>query len=382
MNNHSFIVNPQAIYLSFVFLFNSLLLFSYHFYIYIYPFYVYIATALLIVGFFLTSSFKFNKSVLIFTVVLLVAAVIDTKFNQLPLGELFPIFWFVGLYYCFGQLSSKHVEKSLIPLICFCIWLYLVLFSFAHYRVFKEYISSSESHLPIVNPNAIGIGIAEMCLLIFAFFKDWKDKKKISAGLILITLFAIYLTFSRTALLFFVVVMLGYLFLGNLISKNRKIAVILLTVIIVFGFVFPLIYIQLWKHYGYDLKLLGKSFFTGREWIWSNLLDYMKEHPNTYWYGAGKIERLFWFESYNLHNTYFAYWTQYGLIASLLFWIWLISVVRGAYSKDKGILSNRQVAMYFFILFTALVGFTETNYNYVLTTIYPAFAFGTIKYRE
>ena len=391
--------SSKALILGLIYLFNTLVLYipelNNNIYLLYNNYYSYFSLILLILATLVVRTFRFDNKYALISIGIIGVGFINIQFNNLPIGEFFPLVWFLIMLYCFRQLEDSEIRNSLFNMTNIFFWCYLIFYSFFYHEAFNNALYSVTA-TDILNPNMVGTGIVQFMLLweITGLSTEKRHQKLKRAIVVLASFLGIYMTGARAAAIFFIGVLVIRLMISFVLVKHLAIAKCLTASLVLFGYIFPITYVMLWNAIGFGAMLFGKPVFTGRERIWSTLFLYMKDHPSSYLFGTGKIENLFWHDHYNLHNSYLAFFAEYGLIVSVIFWMFLICILFKKYNfqhmkieimgdnyknSETHTIINSSII---FVLYTLLIAYTETNYTYVLSLIYIAFAYGLLTRKE
>jgi len=236
-----------------------------------------------------------------------------------------------------------------------------------------------------LNPNMVALVLGSA----YWFVRAWIQRSRlrgelklpVTLGFSMVTLGCILLCRSRTSLsAFFLLVLLDGI-LGERMRLSKKLAYAFYWGIIMVGTLLPLGYVFLWENSTLkNISILGKSIFTGRQYIWGNLFEYMKQNPKAIWIGTDHNTDFYVMETFNLHNSYMQIFAEFGIIVFLIYFLFLFYVLARAY-KDGKISQNKRnyLMMGFFLL---IVGYTETILVYGLTLIFLLLSFGLLASQE
>lgn len=384
MKNKIFSSRLSLSYIDFVMLFvlsiNYLILYNVQTYNLLYPFFTYIA--ILFLGIMFIGFLKIKIGILEIEVVSLIlgTAFVNTRINGLAIGEFFLLVWFYGMYIIISKVNNDLTIQRILLCVNLLVHLYLFLYSLFNVEKFEMAIESQNnvaSKTGILNPNEVGFGLTMLFWLIIYFSSFFKPRKIILVMVVFSTILGVYCSKSRACLLIFLASVLLYVIGGTVIKKNKSIALLLLIGIVVLGFVFPIIYVKLWHKLGFRAEFMGKPLFTGRERIWDAIFSYMKAHPHTLIFGTGKVKEIFWHDKFNLHNSYIALYSMFGLFPFIGHIFFIIHSVNKAY-KINGYLSSRQLCLYIMIFAIFVFGVVETNFTYILSVVFSILAISFI----
>jgi len=146
---------------------------------------------------------------------------------------------------------------------------------------------------------------------------------------------------TRSALFGLIMFTLIYLF-GKKILKNKKRAMTLFIIIVIFCIVVPIIYLQLNNNaFGlretidaFIIKLTGARLFSGRDILWPIVLNKIQASP-IIGNGIGISLADFSNETVSAHNLFLFILLQTGIIGLLLFIILLYNIFK-TYTYDEG----------------------------------------------
>ncbi|WP_117168458.1 O-antigen ligase family protein [Paraliobacillus sediminis] len=207
-----------------------------------------------------------------------------------------------------------HITSGIIWLV-FLNWLLIEL-------IFDGYQSISK------NPNSLAIVL--FCILymqLLTFRYSSYIGRSYFGLLICINLFLIYTTSARSVFLSILIILLSMLIL--LYSKKVFSKIFSIGLILNFGFI--LIYVQLENTKigqflnEVSLNLLDKSFYSGRNEIWKQLLPYVYDKP-FFGYGIGIDARGLTSPAHTSHNQYIQILLESGVIGLILFLLLLFSI--------------------------------------------------------
>lgn len=293
--------------------------------------------------------------------------------NHSGFGLLSTIAWPIVLIYMLknSSLSDNYINKF--SFLFFIGWIFAVITSFNYS---DSYFENFELNYTGLNPNTIAIIIVVTCLFIMLYMKNTTIQKPIKAFVYLISAYALYRTKSRTSIFAFAPVLLMEFFLKKRIVKSKKTAIIIMAAIIAGGIIFPVIYVNLFTKgiISYDAQIFGKRIYSGRQYIWLNLWEYLQNNKNAYIWGTGYNE-TFYIGSFNLHNSYLMIFAQYGIPILIIYLFYLFKSVLNMFGKSNYI-TDIQFTCYQILIYVLMVGFGETILSYAPNMIYIAIAIG------
>lgn len=228
-----------------------------------------------------------------------------------------------------------------------------------------------------INPNTIAIIIVTTCIF-FCIYIDSKRKSKLLKIVVYaISLIGLYRTRSRTSLVAFLSILLLEYVLMKKVKESRKLAIAITIFVIVVAIIFPFIYVGLFTSGTVDYSTLffGKRVFTGRQYIWLNLWNYLQNNHDAFLWGVGFNTELYSGGSFNLHNAFLMIFAQYGILVFVVYIAFLIRSISKMYGAD-GKISDIQFKCYQILIYALIVGFGETVFSYLPNLIFIATAIG------
>ncbi len=170
-----------------------------------------------------------------------------------------------------------------------------------------------------INLNTYGVILLVLYFNVVSLI-DLSIKKKIVKYILfaISTAVAVYYisqTDCRSALLS------AFFLIGLVIFEKANYKKILFLLVIA-GFIVPVIYISLYEVLG-NVQFLGKSLYSGRQAVWLNTWEIIKTAPIL---GSGTSERIYIAIGEltdSAHNIYLAFWKTIGLAPMLLF-VWCL----------------------------------------------------------
>lgn len=203
------------------------------------------------------------------------------------------------------------------------------------------------------NPNLIGI----FTLLMLFFILMLKKKSSIFYALLSFTL--IYASEARAALLGLTFALLIY-FIWPIISKTklRHMSFIIMTISGLLSVIFIYPKLIFWSKFhvinDFVRQFTGKNIYSGRQVIWSNLIDKINEKP-LLGYGTGVLPRDIIDSGLSAHNFYLQVTSQNGYLGLFAMLILFISIWV-AFRKNR---NNRIVRLSasFFIAILVYISF-------------------------
>ena len=211
-----------------------------------------------------------------------------------------------------------------------------------------------------VNSNTYGI------LLLVLYFNvvsliDLSIKNRILKKILFIvsTLVAIYYISQsdcRSALL-------SILFLVIIVFIEKLNYKKVLFVLVLAGFLVPIIYISLYETLG-NIQFLGKSFYSGREAVWLNTWELIKNAPIL---GSGTNEKIFigiGILTESAHNIYLAFWKTLGIVPMIMF-LWCLLNGKNIHSITPRNLWSKKTFLACMVVSLVETLLNDPNYNFL-----------------
>lgn len=327
-------------------------------------------TALLLIS---GNRVKFSVQNILKLSAFLVLSAVVIVVNNSGLGLLMFIVWPIIIIYMLknSNLSDNYINKLTALMLIGWIFAFVTSFSYT-----DTYFENFELYYTGLNPNTVAIIIVFTCLFVVLYVDNTSKSTFLKAVVYIISAFALYRTKSRTSLVAFFAILLMEIFLKKWIVKSKKLAVIIAASIIMAGIIFPFIYVTLFTKgiISYDTQLLGKRIYSGRQYIWLNLWEYLQNNKNAYIWGTGYNDS-FYTGSFNLHNAYLMIFAQYGIPVLIIYLSYLLRSILNMFGQINCI-SDVQFKCYQIILFVLIVGFGETILSYAPNMIFIAMTIG------
>ncbi|MEH7014858.1 O-antigen ligase family protein, partial [Neobacillus niacini] len=164
---------------------------------------------------------------------------------------------------------------------------------------------------------------------------------------------------SRGALMTLIMFIILNNFLPWKFWRNRRITLVVFSLVIFIGTIFPVIYTQMYiSGVNYSIPFTTKSLYTGREVIWLNYFE-MANKPAEWLFGLGSNAKLWAGEHLNVHNNYLAILTNFGVIGFLLYYGFILKQIDNIYKKGK--LNKYQCSLIIGFLCVLIYGFVEVS---------------------
>lgn len=268
--------------------------------------------------------------------------------------------------------------------IVLCSWGLAAITSTSFTGSYIDLLMSGES-IEALNPNMVALALGATYWFVRAWIQRSRLRRQlkllVTLGFSIVTFGCMLLCRSRTSLAALFLMALFDGILGKKIQISKKLAYVVYWGIIMVGILLPVGYVFLWENSTLkNVSILGKSIFTGRQYIWGNLFEYMRQNPRAIWIGTGYNTDFYVMETFNLHNSYMQIFAEFGIIVFIVYFLFLFYVLSKAY-KSRRISENKEklLMMGFFLL---IVGYTETILVYGLALIFLVLSFGLIGSHE
>lgn len=288
--------------------------------------------------------------------------------NDSGFGSIIILFWPFAIALAF---MGCDPSKTFLLYISKIALLFLIVLVIKTYFIYDHSLYRYRVTPIAVNPNSTGF------LIIYLYFLSEMDgNSSILNRLVkLILVFAGALQCgARTSLLAFVILIAGGPFIKRCIT-HHNITVGLIFFIIAFGSVFPFLYIMAFKIMDHVL-FLGEDIFSGRQEIWVNVINYVKQNPQTWLFGTGYDNITFYPGAFNIHNAYWQMFAQFGLPITCVYFLVVIKIVNKSF-HDR-IDADIRFKAILIIMLTLLVGIMDTTLEWVPLLIFPGFAYGLL----
>lgn len=287
--------------------------------------------------------------------IILLFSILSVLVSNGGIGSFLNLFHFLGGILIFNNIKINRKMKNFIYYICIILWCFNIRLSF---NAWSSHISGDS----IYNPNGIAIFIF-LTTIIIKFYLDkhsFKIVKVITILLYAISVYCIYITNCRTALLAFVFYLLMcYIpIINKLIIKYRK---VFLYILMIIGILFPIFYVNMYVNkISFEIPFMEKGLYTGRESLWYNMLESLGNENYGYTFGLGTSYYTHSGIINNFHNWYIGVLYTFGIPLFLMYYYYLINI----FSKVR-----RKEILYGLIAIF-IIGFTETLGLWVGTQVY------------
>jgi len=296
--------------------------------------------------------------------------------NHSGYGVLVQFIWPLAINYMFiySELSPRSIRR--ISTLMLAVWLISVAMSGSYSTTFFENAARS-MRTEGYNPNTTAIVIASSCFFVEMGLTSAYRPRLTRLLLYVVSFMAIYVTRSRTSLISFAVTAVSGLLFRPLFKRSRGFSLTVALLIILVGTLFPIGYVIMFRNglIAGDANVMGKSVFTGRQYIWMNMWEYLKANKGAFLWGTGYNIEFYGIGLFNVHNAYLQIFAQFGLPVLIIHLSYVLACVGRMFGRD-GTLTDVQFTCYQVVLLTLLIGYTETIFSYMLTLLFGPVALG------
>ena len=296
--------------------------------------------------------------------------------NHSGLGLVINILWPLTIIYVFknSKLTPRYLKR--INFLMLAGWFVALISTFTYN---DQFFANLEAGIEVecINPNTMAINIVFTSLFLQLYMDRRFRYKFIKLAITFLSFIALYRTRSRTTLVAFAAILLMELVFKKQIKKSKALGMAVPILIIAAGIGFPFVYTLLFKQniISYHTSFLEKRIFTGRQYIWLSLWEYLQQHKSAWLWGVGYTTELYSRGTFNMHNAYLSIFAQYG-IPLLMCYIWyILHSFKKMYSKYERI-SDLQFKCYQILIYILIVGFGEGVLSYLPNMIFIAMAIG------
>lgn len=310
-----------------------------------------------------------------FSFIITVLTLLSLYINHTGVGNITVIIWPLSLIVFFGYYKPSENFLKWLFIICKLFIVILTIKATIFYAAGTgAWYQSTDVN---VNPNSVGL------LLVYLYWiSDYSNYGKYgkfkSIFWALIVFCGLFECQSRTSFLAFIITISIKLFLGNSICKNRRNLLFIIGAIILIGVIFPFLYVKAFElNFFVGKQILGKNVFTGRQTIWIKLFDYYRSNPSALLWGSGYNTTFYTSESFNLHNAYLQIYSQFGLVVTFLYIVFILNTIWHSYYNRK--LNRFHLSMILYLLTVLIVGIAETTFSYIPMLVFWGLALGLLK---
>jgi hypothetical protein len=221
----------------------------------------------------------------------------------------------------------------------------------------------------MTNPNGISMVLFIMLIYLKSFknILPFKVPNYMFYCLWVICLALTYIMECRTVMIVTFIYGVLITFVPRKIWNNKKLILCVTTIIMIFGFVFPFIYVGLSGNSEINMfvfKMTGKFMFTGRELIWQRLIDVIKNNHKFFWIGLGSKNEYLIGHGYSMHNSYLGIFLNFGIIGVCMLIVYVLFQIKKIYDCSNKYLQKYQIDLIIGYICVLIISYTEV----VLTT--------------
>lgn len=285
---------------------------------------------------------KYDQKILLLIGIMIINSIGGALINNTGFGSLTTI---INLYIMFLYADKVNIRKRFITAIATIIFIGNILFLFADKSNY--------------NTNSVGYIGFIMTVFIFILYENIRKKtlilKLIIFLIVAINIISLYFSDSRASLMGLIIFFLIMIF--PFLIRNKKIFKSMSLIIILGAVLFPYIYVGMWQNnIEVDLGTSNKKFYSGRQVIWSRM---MNEFKGKELYGIGSNFRINSTSStLNVHNSLFAIYMIYGALNFTIFLPLFIRFIWKMQEKSKS--KNNRIAIAG-IVGMLVISYYETN---------------------
>ena len=325
--------------------------------------YIYTFLSILLLLIYSIYNYKFNKKELLYIIIFMICSIFSIYLNKPLNREIIAVINTIIYIFIFTKIkyNKKTIKK---------IGIYSTIFLILEILTTKNAITLYYDKLIDINPNFI----AQLIFILLVISNYYlKNKSKLLLIIInLISLIAIYNCNCRNVLICVMLYLIIIFIVPKKIKNNSKIIKLSTTLIISIGILMPIIITYLYNNnYSIDINLFGKSFFSGREHLWTDIFKYYI-NPKNYILGVPRINYINHIVKINyttstlknLHNNYLSMLTNFGLLTTILYYYYIIKKTNEYINKEDNSIS-------WGIIIILLISSLET----ILYSVYTNFVF-------
>src|SRR5699024_9110868 len=308
-----------------------------------FPAYVILIISFLYCGLYLTKlgiSFNYNSKVLLYLVFYLLFLIIYSLSTDLnDLNYALRILVYISIIFLFGNIrySFRNLLTLVLPFNIFSVYLFVL---------WVISLETTKYSGIFGNPNTLGIVIYNILFLQIIIILSTKSKfiKNIYVLLIIFNIILLYVSTSRAvwlASLVSVIVYLGYDWLIRT-KNNYKITYIITIIgILCFSYLYPRLYKMDigWKINDFIVSITGKSFFSGRQYLWAEIISVI-DKKLLFGFGLSTSSKELLGTNHEAHNMFLNILLKTGLVGLITYSI-LLYVIWMALYPGNNIVDNK-----------------------------------------
>lgn len=235
--------------------------------------------------------------------------------------------YYVACTINWNRSSLAFLRKSVVAMmLLYLLWWPISGFSTSYYAAFY------------LHGNFLG-GVIMCFIAVLLFTKELSKSSFFHNTSLVLALFILLLTNSRSALISVIVLILAYFILKRSKMQGKRLAILFLIAIVGCSLIFIVVYPQLaTTELGIQLNLLSryvfrKNLFSGREIIWANIEKVIMRAP-ILGYGLDKVPSDFYKTAYSSHNLWLQMSLQSGIPSVVLLLLFLLAILRKLLKSD------------------------------------------------
>lgn len=207
-----------------------------------------------------------------------------------------------------------------------------------------------------INPNTLAMFMmrAFMIVCVCSSFESKESKLGICV-LFAVAVLAIINYSARSALLGLCCFVIMLVIPSKFFNRKSVLSITFVTIII--GVAIPFIYVQLYNS-GYDITIMGKSLYTGRQSVWADMFSQLSGSVRKTLFGLGP-NVLLGVKNENVHNNYYYVVVSYGMVGFALYYGFVVLQIW----KSSRYIYHRTVrkALIMFVCVALVYGFFEVT---------------------
>lgn len=314
---------------------------------------LYVNYFFILIGFFIFGEIK--KSYLIFLIVITLFMSLSLFYTHGGFGSVVTTLASFAILLIMKEMNFTETQKKYYRILNISLILFLFFFSFLGFNNYNYFINHK------YNPNGLGFFIL-YGFLQWAGIADLSNKKGKSLFIILCfcTIVGLFNFKSRSTITALFCYLIFLLAPKSIVTRK---SFMIVTIFIITGTLFPMIYVSIYKS-GINFSIFGKSLFTGREDIWMTMFELFAENPLSIFLGLGSNVQL-WEYGMETHNNYYNLIVCFGVFYYFIYFGFILYFINIAAKNIKEVHTRRLISGF---VATALIsGFFE------ITTFSPFF---------
>lgn len=334
-NNMNKISNALLVLLMII---NNIAFYSKNFYSIISIIAVYMNFIILLGLIFLNGKLVFKKIYIFYiTVVMIYCSILLVININTGLGSVITLITGILAFFVFSRYYISNKVLKIYTFILSLLYIYLFLLSDNYMQKFTLYPDQ------YINSNIIAVAALYIAIYLFNLLPLFKIpyRKLLSFLSILLGIMIILNCKSRASLLALFIFILFYYFIPKKFLLNKRFLKIVFISVIIIGSIMPFIIITLYKrNIDIVVPFINKPLYTGREIIWSQMIELQKENPVSIIFGLGSKVKTHNGELLVAHNSYAAIIVNFGIVGYILVFGFIVrqfnKILKSIYlSKDS-----------------------------------------------